>query len=124
MPASIKPDLVIIAHGSRREESNQEVRDLASKIQAISGNQYGNIIAGFLELAKPLIPEALEQCIRDGGEEIHVFPYFLSAGRHVTKDVPNDVTLIQQKHPDVNIIMKDYLGNNQALPQLILKQIS
>lgn len=124
MPFSIKPDLVIIAHGSRREESNQEVRDLASKIESISGDKYGRVIAGFLELADPLIPDSLMLCINEGGQEIHVFPYFLSAGRHVTKDVPNDVKRIQQKYPDVNIVMKDYLGNNQALPQLILKQIS
>lgn len=124
MPSSIKPDLVIIAHGSRREESNQEVRDLAAKIAVISGEQYGCVIAGFLELADPLIPDSLMQCINKGSQEIHVYPYFLSAGRHVTKDVPNDVKDIQQKYPNVNIVMKNYLGSNQTLPQLILKQIS
>jgi len=119
----MKPDLVIIAHGSRREQSNQEVRDLAAKIQAISKHQYQTVNAGFLELAEPLIPQAIENCILKGSLEIHVFPYFLSAGRHVTKDVPNDVNIIQQKYPDIKIIMKDYLGSNEQLPQLILKQL-
>ena len=120
----MKPDLVIIAHGSRREQSNQEVRDLAIKMKAICGDQYNRIDAGYLELAAPLIPDALETCINLGAQEIHVFPYFLSAGRHVTKDVPNDVKIIQEKYPNINIIMKPYLGSNDALPKLILKQIS
>ena len=119
----MKPDLVIIAHGSRRAQSNQEVRDLASKMQSLSNNQYQTIKAGFLELAEPLIPQALEECILQGSQEIHVFPYFLSAGRHVVTDVPNDVTLIQEKYPDINIVMKDYLGNNELLPQLILNSL-
>ncbi len=117
-----KPALVIIAHGSRREQSNQEVRDLAQKMHAIS-KQYSHIKAGFLELAEPLIPDVLEQCIHSGAQEIHVFPYFLSAGRHVTKDVPNEVKAIQDKYPEITITMQPYLGSNQTLPQLILKQI-
>jgi len=120
----MKPDLVIIAHGSRREQSNQEVRELAIKMKAICGDQYNCIDAGYLELAAPLIPDALEACINRGTQEIHVFPYFLSAGRHVTNDVPNDVKVIQDKYPNTNIIMKPYLGSNDELPQLILKQIS
>jgi len=119
----MKPDLVIIAHGSRREESNQEVRDLATKMQGMCGDQYQSIRAGFLELAEPLIPDVLELCIDNGSIDIHVFPYFLSAGRHVTQDVPNDVKLTQQKHPNINITMKPYLGSNDDLPLLILKQI-
>jgi len=116
----MKPDLVIIAHGSRREQSNQEVRDLAEKIQAIDSDKYNTITAGFLELAEPLIPEAIEKCIQQGSKNIHVFPYFLSAGRHVITDVPKDVEDTQKKYPDINIEMKDYLGNNAQLPNLIL----
>ncbi len=119
----MKPALVIIAHGSRREQSNQEVRDLATKMKTICGDQYQSIEAGFLELANPLIPDSLETCINNGAREIHVFPYFLSAGRHVTKDVPNNVKIIQDKYPNINIVMKPYLGSNDELPKLILKQI-
>lgn len=119
----MKPDLVIIAHGSRREQSNQEVRDLAAKMHAMGGGQYRSIHAGFLELAAPLIPQAIEGCILRGSKEIHVFPYFLSAGRHVTEDVPNDVKTVQNEYPNINIIMQDYLGSNEQLAQLILKNL-
>lgn len=119
----MKPDLVIIAHGSRREQSNQEVRDIAAKMKALDNGQYDTIKAGFLELAEPLIPQAIEDSILKGSAEVHVFPYFLSAGRHVTQDVPKDVKIIQDKYPDKKIIIKDYLGNNDQLPQLILKNL-
>jgi sirohydrochlorin ferrochelatase len=53
--------------------------------------------------------------IEQGATEICVFPYFLSAGRHVVTDVPNEVKIIQEKYPDLQINILTYLG---ALPGL------
>ena len=119
-----KPDLIIVAHGSRREQSNQEVRDLADKIEQISGHIYRSVSAGFLELAEPSIPDALLQKINDGAQSIDVFPYFLSAGRHVTVDVPNEIEKVSAIHHNVSITLKPYLGDNQDLPHIILAQLS
>ena len=46
--------LVLIAHGSRRQASNQEVMDLASRLQQSASDIYPLIEPGFLELASPL----------------------------------------------------------------------
>lgn len=107
--------LVVVAHGSRRKASNEEVAELACDLAGLVKDEYPIVNVGFLELAEPLIPESLENVIEQGATEINVFPYFLSAGRHVVTDVPNEVKVIQDKYPDIPINMLTYLG---ALPGL------
>ena len=43
--------LLLVAHGSRREQSNEEVRELAKTLHARCGDRFPVIHAGFLELA-------------------------------------------------------------------------
>lgn len=107
--------LVVVAHGSRRAASNEEVGELACQLAGMVADTFPVVGVGFLELAEPLIPDALEKAILEGATDISVFPYFLSAGRHVVTDVPNEVKVVQDKYPDIKINMLTYLG---ALPGL------
>ena len=61
--------LVVVAHGSRREASNEEVRALAERLSRMPGNEYDSVTAAFLELAEPLIPDGVVQAI-DAGVEL------------------------------------------------------
>ena len=72
--------LLVVAHGSRRAESNDEVRELAAKLDKME-HGYDEVGAAFLELAEPLIPDGIISAIEKGADEVVVFPYFLSAGR-------------------------------------------
>lgn len=56
--------LVLIADGSRRQASNQEVMDLSSGLQQLGGDLFQLVETGFLEIANPSIPEAIESCIQ------------------------------------------------------------
>jgi sirohydrochlorin ferrochelatase len=80
--------LLLVAHGSRRNQSNQEVTELANKLRNRCGYQFPIIHAAFLELADPLIPDGLQKCIDEGARNIMVLPYFLNTGRHVVEDIP------------------------------------
>ena len=83
--------LLLVAHGSRREQSNQEVRELANQLKKRCGYEFPIIHAAFLEIADPLIPDGLQRCIDDGARSITVLPYFLNTGRHVAEDIPHIV---------------------------------
>ena len=39
-----------------------------------------------------------------------VLPYFLSQGRHVVTDIPEQVRPKQEQHPQVRITIAPYLG--------------
>jgi sirohydrochlorin ferrochelatase len=113
--------LLIIAHGSRRVESNDEIRTLAAHVAAQPGYSYGYVGSAFLELAEPSIPAGIQQCIDQGAEEITIMPFFLSAGRHVVTDVPELVQAKQKEYPHIRIRMAPYLGVSSLMPSLILE---
>ena len=108
--------LVLIAHGSRRAASNAEVRALAAQLAARAGERFCSVTAGFLELAEPSIPEAIAAAIAAGADEVRVLPWFLSAGRHVTEDIPEQVAMARARHPDIPIHL---LGHAGALPGML-----
>lgn len=113
--------LLIVAHGSRRKESNDEVRQLTTKVAELD-QEFDEVKCAFLELAKPLIPDGIRQAISNGASEVVVLPYFLSAGRHVTKDIPNDVEIVQKEFPAIKITIAPYLGVSKEIPAILLAQ--
>jgi len=118
----IMKSLLIIAHGSRRLLSNDEVRALTESIKARVTDTYSSVHCAFLELAEPSIPQGIELCANDGADEVIVMPYFLSAGRHVSEDIPSEVSHAQKNHPHLTIRIIDYLGSLPSIPDLIANQ--
>ncbi len=116
--------LVLIAHGSRRQASNQEVTNLALGLKKSAGKHYQIVEAGFLEIAKPSIPEAIESCIESGATSVIVVPYFLAAGRHVVEDIPQIVRPVGERHPHVSIRISEHIGMSNSMPRLILDSAS
>ena len=116
--------LVLIAHGSRRQASNQEVTNLALGLKKSAGKHYQIVEAGFLEIAKPSIPEAIESCIESGATSVIVVPYFLAAGRHVAEDIPQIVRPVGERHPHVSIRISEHIGMSNSMPRLILDSAS
>lgn len=110
--------LLLVAHGSRREQSNEEVRLLADKLKSRCGEQFPIIHAGFLELADPLIPDGLQKCIDDGASHITVLPYFLNTGRHVAEDIPGIVEGFKQ-NTSVDINIATHLGASEMMLDLL-----
>ena len=113
--------LILVAHGSRREESNDEVRELA-RVLDDHAIDFNNVIPGFLELAEPSIPNAIRMATNNGANKIVVLPYFLSAGRHVVKDIPAEVDSIRSELSGVDIKVAPYLGSADGIADIILKQ--
>lgn len=113
--------LLLIAHGSRLESSNDEVRQLTHRLNAINPPEFSGVETAFLELAQPSIPEGLAVCVAKGATEIVVFPYFLAAGTHVVNDIPEAIHAFLAIHPQVKIILTPHLGDSDSLPQAILQ---
>lgn len=112
--------LLLIAHGSRRRASNEEVRNLADRLSKRGGDRFGRVVCAFLELAEPSIPDAVERCVADGAREILVLPYFLAAGRHVSSDIPEQLAPGRRKHPGVRIRLLPYVGAADGMLDLML----
>lgn len=112
--------LLIVAHGSRRQSSNEEVRQLAERVRALRSPGIDHVESAFLELAEPDIPAGLERCVTLGAREIVLFPYFLAAGTHVVEDIPDAVAAFRARHTDVAVCLTAHLGASEILPRAIL----
>ena len=112
--------LLLVAHGSRREESNIEIADIANRLRIRSDDHFQVIAHAFLELAEPSIPDAIDTLVAQGSVEILVLPYFLSAGRHVHKDIPEIIRAKRVEHTQVDIVMAPYLGEADAITDVLI----
>ena len=84
-----KKGVLVVAHGSRNSEANDAVIALAERLKVLL--ETGLVEAGFLELAKPSIPEGIGALAAKGVEELIVYPFFLARGVHIKKDIPRIV---------------------------------
>jgi sirohydrochlorin ferrochelatase len=78
--------LIIVDHGSRRDESNQMLDAVVKAYRQHSG--WPIVEPAHMELAEPSIATALTRCVDQGAELVVVFPYFLGPGRHWSEDIP------------------------------------
>lgn len=113
--------LLVVAHGSRREASNDEVRQLTDNLRKMASDEFAKVECAFLELAEPSIPDGIDCCVGEGATEVVILPYFLSAGRHVVTDIPEIVSGSQSRHPEVNLRIAPYLGRAPTLVTSLLE---
>ena len=112
--------LLLVAHGSRRQESNNEVIALADRLRNACGDEYTIVHSGFLELADPSIPQGVERCIQDGATQVTVLPYFLNSGRHVVEDVPAIIASMAKAHPETAISLAPHVGASSLMVDLLI----
>jgi sirohydrochlorin ferrochelatase len=113
--------LIILAHGSRRDESNLEIIALSDKVRTLAGSDYDLVKYAFLELVEPSLFHTIEQCIDNGCSHISVLPYFLNSGNHVTKDIPRIIKTAEGKFPDCSFSVSDCIGMIEDMPRLVLE---
>lgn len=111
--------LLVLAHGSRRRGSNEEIRHLSVRLAARLAERYSSVRPAFLELAEPSIPAAIDAAAAAGADEVVLFPYFLAAGRHIREDIPRLIAEARHRHPHVRLELRPYLGELPGLAELI-----
>ena len=116
--------LLIVAHGSRREQSNNEVRVLAEKVAADFPLLSDHVLVAFLEFASRSISAAVDICFARGVKELIVFPYFLSTGNHVVKDIPREIHNATNNWTDKKITILPHLGASDEMANLIATCVS
>lgn len=76
--------------------------------------------AAHMEMAEPTIAQAYGKCVSKGAEQVVVYPFFLSQGRHVQDDIPHLVQKAADQYPHVSFTITSPLGSLQEeLVQLI-----
>ena len=121
VPRQEQTALLIVDHGSRVEEANDLLRQLAKLLESTS--EFSIICHAHMELAAPSISEAFDTCVCRGAKFIIVHPYFLAPGRHSTLDIPRLVEQAAAKHPGVQYRITQPLGLHIKIAELILERV-
>lgn len=87
------PVLVIAAHGTRSDAGMRTTRELATAVAAARPDT--PVELAFLDVAKPSLADVLDRTV----DPAVVVPLLLSAGYHVTTDIPS----VAAAHPDVRV---------------------
>lgn len=111
--------ILLIDHGSRRDEANQMMDCMANLVQAMAGD---DVIVRYahMELAEPSIASGVQSCVGAGATELIVFPYMLSPGKHSTADIPRMVAAAAAAHPSLDLRVTNAFGVHEKLAEIIL----
>jgi sirohydrochlorin ferrochelatase len=110
--------ILLIDHGSVRAEANHMLSCAANLLQQMVG---GGVLVrhAHMELAEPLIAQGFADCVNAGATEVIAFPYMLSPGKHVSRDVPRLVAEAASAFPNVKFRVTGAFGVHEKLAELI-----
>jgi sirohydrochlorin ferrochelatase len=113
--------VLLIAHGSRRPEANDDLTRLAEILRA---RKLCSIVeTAYLELAEPDIPTAGERCVAAGATLVKLLPYFLSAGAHVVEDLERHRHDLANRFPEVTFELCPPLGLHPLMVEIVLDRL-
>jgi sirohydrochlorin cobaltochelatase len=111
--------VLLVGHGSRREKSNEQVRELAAKLEPELGVP---VDVAYLELAEPAIPAAID-ALAPTCRTLTVVPLSLFGASHVKNDVPLAVQTARAEHDDLTIHYGSHLGVHPSLVDLLDERV-
>lgn len=113
--------ILIVDHGSIRNEANDMLRSMADLIQTMAGPDVV-VRYGHMELADPNIAAGFSSCVEAGATNVTVFPYMLSPGRHSTSDIPRMVADVARTFPRVSFNVTPAFGLHEKLAEVVLER--
>lgn len=111
--------ILLIDHGSRVDEANEMLHEVAALVQLTSSGS-AIVCPAHMELAQPTIAEGFAACVARGASEVVAVPYMLSPGRHSTSDIPRLVADAAAAFPTVTWRVASCLGLDARLAKLVL----
>jgi sirohydrochlorin ferrochelatase len=117
MPSAV----LLIDHGSRLAEANQMLACMARLVQDLAGDRV-IVRHAHMELAEPSIAQGFADCVEAGADEVVVFPYMLSPGRHSTRDIPRMIREAAAGYPAVRFQVTPAFGMHEMLAAVVLSR--
>ncbi|RZR77760.1 hypothetical protein BHM03_00002932 [Ensete ventricosum] len=114
--------VIIVDHGSRRQESNLMLNEFVAMFKARTG--YHIVEPAHMELAEPSIRDAFKLCVQKGAKRVIVSPFFLFPGRHWQQDIPSLVADASKEHSGISYVITAPLGLHELLVDVVNDRIN
>jgi sirohydrochlorin ferrochelatase len=116
------PAIVLVDHGSRRPEANEQLDEIARRIRTRDPDRIVRV--AHMEIASPSLAEAIAECVEAGATEIIVHPYLLAPGRHSQEDIPAQAAAAATRHAGLTVRVSEPLGLHDALVDVVLQRVA
>jgi sirohydrochlorin ferrochelatase len=117
----MKTGVIIINHGSRAKEANK-VFDMI--VEMINNRiNYDQVRGAAMELTEPPLNETVKQMADKGVEKIIVIPLFLFPGVHIQRDIPELISQMEDKYPEIKIVLGDNIGAHHKIVDILEEKI-
>ena len=113
--------ILLIDHGSRRDEANAMLADVRDMLQEQAGP---DVIVEYshMELAEPTIEQGIAAAVKRGATEVIAFPYMLSPGKHSTRDIPRMIDEAAKHFAGVRFSVTPAFGVHEKLGEVVLER--
>ncbi len=111
--------VLLAGHGSRRNESNEQVRDVADRLESRLGEP---VKPAFIELEDPLLHEGIDD-LATTADSVTVVPLTLFAAGHVKNDIPLVTQHTRDKYEDLAVQYGAHLGVQPELVDVVADRI-
>jgi len=104
----VRTAVIILGHGSRNTGADEAIRKVVAGVKQTGS--FAVVEHAFLQYVPPTPHEAIVRCIGQDVDRIVIVPFFLQAGAHVTRDIPEMIEKTRKQHRKIEIIVTDYVG--------------
>ena len=122
-PAREPAALIVVDHGSRRDEAGDTLAAVVDAIAARTPERYAAVLGAHMEIEAPSIADAVALAVAAGARHVVVAPLFLAAGRHATFDVPEQARAAVATHPGVTLAVAAAIGSHAGVVAALLDRI-
>ena len=119
----MRTGIIIVDHGSRREESNRLLERVAAAFGERFADRYEIVEPAHMELAEPSIESAYKRCVERGATRVVVCPFFLGPGKHWTADIPRIAADAATAFPHTVYHVTMPLGIDDLILELLNKRV-
>ncbi|MES2663320.1 MAG: CbiX/SirB N-terminal domain-containing protein [Pseudomonadota bacterium] len=123
-----KSGLIIFSHGSKRASSINQILQLTECMKQNLSQRFSHVNAAFLEFAQPNLLQAVAEHHNLGMENVVVFPYFLTPGKHVESDIPEEMEKIKAQYSRLRLSCAPFMAShpnwNSIMTSVILDHVN
>ena len=113
--------IILFAHGSRDPLWRGCMEAIAAKARAQAAGLL--IDCAYLELCAPDLGQCFESIVAHGAEAVTIVPMFLGMGRHAREDLPGLVQKLRNRHPGIDVVVAQVIGENPAVIDLLARVV-
>ncbi|GAB6179768.1 CbiX/SirB N-terminal domain-containing protein [Desulfotomaculum defluvii] len=114
--------VLILGHGSRFPEANQEIFGITQLVKAEGIDAI--VETCFLQFGEPTLSQMVKEMNRQGVREIIVVPLLLTVGSHIQQDLPERLQEQKKLFPHITFQLAPHLGVDRRIAEVVLDRVN